>query len=577
MIGQKLGSFTLEEKVGSGAMGVVYRAKSEKTGKTAAVKIITTEQSTKTNATERFEREAEILQQFRHPNIVRFLAVGKAKGTKYFAMEFVEGKTLDDVLLEREFMPWQEVVSLGLQMCQALHYAHQRGVVHRDLKPSNLMITADGTVKLTDFGIAKDLDATALTAPGRTLGTAAYMAPEQIRGTPEVSHKTDIYSLGCVLYQMITGQTPFKGSSAVALMHMHLNEPPPRPSEKNPEIPKALDDVIVAMMGKKPSERPWDAEAIETVLEEIKQRLDKGESVALVRAPDVLPSRMGSMPDAAGDLSTGARRSDGGSQTRKRAKSAAKEENADPWAPPRMETTLLILGLCFGVALLAYLLWPTSAATLYREAEKLMASEKSSDWAIAETDFISELEKRFPTKYPDQIHAWRDKIALDKAKRRAVVLETSAVAALREPKNDAERDFSKTSAAAAEAMKLGMEPDARKMWNELAGVFKDAPDNRGWFLLAAQRAEQLEATITGRAKELADRLDQADKTELQGKYPLAAQLRQRLLDDFGKYPYLKGLLERASSKLPKIELPPTERPGENAEPGESEPSPSPEP
>ena len=161
------------------------------------MKIVHGELAQKGKVFDRFEREAEILKQFRHPNIVRWLAWGRFKGTSYFAMEYVEGVTLERVLQERGELPWREVVDLTIQLCDALQYAHDKSVIHRDLKPSNLMITADGKLKLTDFGIAKDLERTTqLTAPGRTLGTAAYMAPEQIRGTPAVSHKTDLYALG---------------------------------------------------------------------------------------------------------------------------------------------------------------------------------------------------------------------------------------------------------------------------------------------------------------------------------------------------------------------------------------------
>src|SRR5512135_266345 len=196
MIGEQLGSYRIEAILGTGAMGVVYRAINDSTGRQAAVKVISGEVGQKGKLHERFRREAEILQQFRHPNIVRFLALGRFKGTSYFAMEFVPGETLEQMLRRRGPFPWREVVDLGIQLCDALHYAHEHGVVHRDLKPSNLMITTGGELKLTDFGIAKDLDATALTATGRTLGTAAYMAPEQIRGTPAISHKTDLYAMG---------------------------------------------------------------------------------------------------------------------------------------------------------------------------------------------------------------------------------------------------------------------------------------------------------------------------------------------------------------------------------------------
>ena len=188
------------------------------------------------------------------------------------------------------------MVDLGIQICEALHYAHEHGVVHRDLKPSNLMVTEQGQIKLTDFGIAKDLDATALTAPGRTLGTAAFMAPEQIRGTPEVSHKTDLYALGIVLYQMLTGQAAFSGASAVVLMHCHLNQPPPRPSAKVPEIPVVLDDLILKLMAKAPPDRPWDAAAAGQVLTELRDKAEKGGKIAMVWSAETdkaVPTRAG--------------------------------------------------------------------------------------------------------------------------------------------------------------------------------------------------------------------------------------------------------------------------------------------
>ena len=251
-IGEQLGSFRLEEVIGSGAMGVVFKATQEIVGpgtegddgrkvvatRRAAVKIVQGEIAENTKLLQRFNREAEIIKQFRHPNIVRWLATGKFRGTYYFAMEYVEGVTLEKLLQDRGAIPWRKVVDLAIQICDALHYAHQQGVVHRDIKPSNLMVTSDGRIKLTDFGIARVLDRTALTAPGRTLGTAAYMAPEQIRGMPAVSHKTDLYSLGVVLYQMLTGDPPFEGASAVVLMHCHLNEPPPRPAPRCKKSPR---------------------------------------------------------------------------------------------------------------------------------------------------------------------------------------------------------------------------------------------------------------------------------------------------------------------------------------------------
>ena len=147
MVGEKLGSFRIDGTLGVGAMGVVYQATHEPTGKPAAVKVVNKDIAQKGKTYERFQREAEILKQFRHPNIVRFLALGRYQGTSYIAMEFIPGKTLEQVLNERGALPWQEVVELGIQICDALHYAHEHGVVHRDLKPSNLMVTDDGQIE----------------------------------------------------------------------------------------------------------------------------------------------------------------------------------------------------------------------------------------------------------------------------------------------------------------------------------------------------------------------------------------------------------------------------------------------
>ncbi len=242
MVGEKLGSFRIEGTLGVGAMGAVYLAIHEPSGRTAAVKVVHKDISQRGQSHERFQREAEILKQFRHPNIVKFLALGRYQGTWYIAMEFIQGKTLEQVLNDHEALPWKDVVDLGIQMCEALHYAHEHGVVHRDLKPSNLMISDTGIVKLTDFGIAKDLDKTALTATGRTLGTAAYMAPEQIRGTPGHQPQDRPVCARDRLYQMLTGQPPFKGSSPVVLMHCHMNNlnRPHARGARSPRSPSAL-------------------------------------------------------------------------------------------------------------------------------------------------------------------------------------------------------------------------------------------------------------------------------------------------------------------------------------------------
>jgi serine/threonine-protein kinase len=179
--GQAFGPFVVEKPLGSGAMGTVYRARYTKNGTRVALKVIAPGLTANENSLKRFEREAKILKQLNHPNVVKFYGAGHYHDTPCYAMEYVEGEPLDRKMQRCERITWEELVALGQQLCSALQHAHGKGIIHRDLKPSNLMVLPDGTVKLTDFGIAKDLDLTGLTAANCTVGTASYMSPEQCR------------------------------------------------------------------------------------------------------------------------------------------------------------------------------------------------------------------------------------------------------------------------------------------------------------------------------------------------------------------------------------------------------------
>ena len=179
LIGQTIGPFVIQSELGSGAMGTVFKAQFTKDGGRVipvALKVVSLGLVGNEGAMARFEREAAILKQLRHPHVVRLLATGRYQRTPFIAMEFVDGESLEKTLARRKRLDWLEVVAHGKQLCEALQHAHDKGIVHRDLKPSNLMVTADGTLKLTDFGIAKDTDVTALTGANSTIGTAAYAA-----------------------------------------------------------------------------------------------------------------------------------------------------------------------------------------------------------------------------------------------------------------------------------------------------------------------------------------------------------------------------------------------------------------
>jgi predicted Ser/Thr protein kinase len=542
LVGERLGSFRLESVVGSGAMGVVYRGINEKNGRVAAVKVVSTEYAQGGKIRDRFEREAEILQQFRHPSIVRFLAVGRFRGTSYIAMEFIQGETLEKIILDRGGMPWREVVDLAIQTCDALQYAHEHGVVHRDLKPSNLMLTEDGKIKLTDFGIAKDLDATALTAEGRTLGTAAYMSPEQIRGTPAVSHKTDLYAFGVVLYQMLTGKPPFEGSTPVVLMHSHLNEPAPRPSVKVYEIPKALDELIVTLMAKAPGDRPWDAAAVGVKLCELRDKAASGAPVAMVW-PTNQPATAKSSPAAA---QNGAGAS---VPTRKKTRKTGtllslatrdrKTAGSGPFWLNRsfLETALLVLALIAIGAFIGYKVWPPSAPYLYHQAEALMASSRRADWTTARDDYIKPLDEGFPDHpYREQTRKWLDKILLDEAEGRAKVLTSGLKIRMSEPSNNTERQLVITHELAEGASGRRDDLTAIRQWHEYASQLKpDDPDERKWYLFALLQIERLENVIKDRRQSVEKKWELAEQALRAGRDQEAAEIKNQLVEQYSRF------------------------------------------
>src|SRR5437660_438019 len=220
--GLQIGPFVVEGELGAGAMGAVYRARHLETGEHVAIKIVAPGLGSNPTIMARFKREAAILKQLRHPNIVRLVATGKFQGTPFYAMEYVDGESLDHVIARRGRLTWEEVVEFGQQLCAALQHAHEAGIIHRDLKPSNVMILPDGTVKLTDFGIAKDMDRTQLTAAHCTVGTAAYMSPEQCKGDRGLTTRSDLYSLGVMFYELLTGHKPFHADNSMDMFTQHL-------------------------------------------------------------------------------------------------------------------------------------------------------------------------------------------------------------------------------------------------------------------------------------------------------------------------------------------------------------------
>jgi serine/threonine-protein kinase len=250
----QLGPYRIERKLGEGAMGAVYLGVHEDTGEPAAVKLLAAALVHQQGFRVRFESEIETLRKLDHPNIVKMFGFGDYGEMMFYAMEFVEGDNLDDVLDEGKLFTWRQVVDIGKQICAALKHAHDRGVIHRDLKPANLMITADGTLKLADFGIARLYGHSGMTVAGGPIGTATYMSPEQTEGD-KVTERSDLYSLGCVFYALLSGRPPFKADTLPAMLRMQQTQIPERICERVPDVPEELDLIIARLLEKKPEDR----------------------------------------------------------------------------------------------------------------------------------------------------------------------------------------------------------------------------------------------------------------------------------------------------------------------------------
>ena len=238
--------FELLEQIGEGGMGVVYRARYVVNDRQVALKMLPADVTDET-ALARFERELAVLKSLKHPNIVRCFGGSCENKRRFYAMELIEGGTLEDLLRTHKKLRWERVVEYGIQMCSALDASHRANVIHRDVKPSNFLIADDGTLKLSDFGLASVAASRRITAAGKTAGTFLYMAPEQIRGHA-VTPQTDMYALGCVLYELITGKPPFVAETPAATLHMHCHAEPERPTTKALDCPPALEEIILTLM-----------------------------------------------------------------------------------------------------------------------------------------------------------------------------------------------------------------------------------------------------------------------------------------------------------------------------------------
>jgi serine/threonine-protein kinase len=264
-VGETLGRYRLESLLGEGGMGLVFKAVRED-GEVVALKLLKLELSDDETFKQRFKQEARAAAEVQNEHLVPILEAGDADGRDYLAVGYVEGATLEDVLRERGPLPPDAAVKVATGIAAGLDALHAAGIVHRDIKSSNILIDTEGTAKLTDFGLAKGRAYTVLTRPGQVMGTLDYLAPELIKGRP-AEPATDIYALGCTVFEAVTGRTPFADKTLFQVGLAHLEEQPPDPASLQPGLSPEFSHAVLAALAKEASDRPSTASEYAALLQ----------------------------------------------------------------------------------------------------------------------------------------------------------------------------------------------------------------------------------------------------------------------------------------------------------------------
>jgi eukaryotic-like serine/threonine-protein kinase len=480
MIGTRLGKWVLDKEIGRGGMGRVYLSHEDPGERLAAIKVLSAELAQEPGFLQRFEREIEILNRLGHPNIVKFFESGAQDGHFYYAMEFVEGESFEEILHMHGRVPWKEVLDAALQICPALKHAHDHGVIHRDLKPPNLMRTPAGTIKLTDFGIAKVFAGRQLTTTGGVVGTAEYLSPEQASGKP-ATKRSDLYSLGAVLYMLLTGRTPFSGVTTAELLHKHLYARFEHPQKLVPEIPHELDNIICQLLEKDPARRPPDSLVLHRQLDSLRRKMERKGQLTLHAL-----SKDHTMADNRAEPPLEPHEGPATFMSRM-VRSELEELNQDrtlfqwskrPWVLATM------FACCVGV--LAWAFWPQakpSTEALFQMGKQKMESSKPEEWGAIWNEYLEPLNRDPANTHHEEIQKLKQKID-DRIALRRVLAGTKDGS----PMTDGHKFYLRGERLCRE----GDFDAARQVWQSLVDSFQDIESEDRWVQNARDGLSELE-------------------------------------------------------------------------------------
>src|SRR5229473_799229 len=492
MIGKKLGNWVIDKELGRGGMGRVYLAHEEVSSPSspapspsdqphqAAVKILAPDLAQEAGFLKRFQREIEALSLLNHPNIVRLYDSGLVDTHYYYyAMEYVPGRNFDELLKEKGRLPWKEVMDLALQVCPALKHAHDHGIIHRDIKPPNLLRADTGVIKLTDFGIAKVFAGKQLTAANTLVGTAEFLSPEQAAGKP-VTNRSDLYSLGIVLYTLLVGHPPFEGESVLDLLHKHRFSQFDPPDKIMPGIPHDFSEIVCQMLEKDPDKRPHDGLVLQRQLERLQRKVLRKEQFTVVRP---LEETIGDT----GEDEEEPEESPGPATLMSRLmRQELTSQNKGGPVTQFLNRPIVIVSLfvlCLG--LIGWKAWPkekTDAQSMFEQGAQLMASVEPADWNRAWTEYLEPLDRRrLSPEQQEELARFRQMMADHDARRRAV------------PRTGASESEAQHFYDQGQRLCLaGDAAGARRVWQNLVRSFAEVETEKYWVRLAKQGLADLE-------------------------------------------------------------------------------------
>ncbi len=491
MIGDRLGKWVIYKELGRGGMGRVYLAQEELTGTQAAIKVLAAELAQEIGFLNRFQREIEALAKLDHPNIVRFFESGHENGHYFYAMEYVEGLSLAQLLEKQNRFPWQDVLNVAMQVAPALRHVHDHGIIHRDIKPSNLILNTAGVIKVTDFGIAKVFASNHLTATGGIVGTAEFLSPEQAAGKV-VGKRSDLYCLGCVLYMLLTGRTPFTGNSYVELLHKHRYGQFDRPLKFVPDLPVEIDEMVCNLLEKDPDKRPRDAQIFLKQLETIERKLKRQGDRTSTDNKDIVTKAENRTDKISANGATFANGRVG--------KATEKYDRGSALSRFLHHPLVLVTILLLCIATLVWRFLPLSEEQLFERGKEQMEKGTLFDMTRAWTDYLEPLEKNHPD------HAYKDEVAEFRRRWEAAKSPTPS---------EAQRFYQQGELL----QKQGDSAGAQRVWTNLIAAFGEVQAEKAWVQRAERALDEAKKSSQNqeRFKSVKSALQRADDLRREGK------------------------------------------------------------